>query len=192
MSDRPAAARLPWPHLLSYMDAALDTPPRTSLVLRQYAGAPLTLKDCEIMRQTISKIRTRIRERNASLVSPYDALVIRAQPALDGCDLHCTILPPDSAPTTVPSPQLSGLTQFQRSCPCFFTLRRPDGFTFTLGSAEEPVPSFTEGWKTIRPFLPGRLTLTNAYSLQEGTDYQIEGAAPAAPRQSLFDQEDDA
>jgi hypothetical protein len=176
--------RLPWPHLLAYLDAALDTPPRTSLVLRQYAGQPLTLKDAEIMRQSISKIRTRIRGRNASLVSPYDALVIRAVPDFTACELQVHYIDQESAlpqePIPVPSPSLSGLTQYQRSCPCFLVLTRPDGFSLTVGSADDPAPSFTEAFRTARPFLPGKLVMTNAYDVEEGRDYEIEnGSGPA-------------
>jgi hypothetical protein len=190
--------RLPWPHLLAYLDAALDTPPRTSLVLRQYAGQPLTLKDAEIMRQSISKIRTRIRGRNSSLVSPYDALVIRAVPDFTDCSLSVHYIDQESAlpqePILAPSSSLSGLTQYQRSCPCFLTLVRQDGFSLTVGSADDPAPSFTEAFKTARPFLPGKLIMTNAYDVEEGRDYEIEnGTSPAVTRSgpSLLDSDDE-
>jgi hypothetical protein len=185
------------------MDAALDTPPRTSVVLRAYAGTPLTLKDAEIMRQSISKIRTRIRDRNKSLVSQYDALVIRAVPELEACTLTLTFASEDeeadpdfTAPATparpTPPSQLAGLSQYQRGVPCYLTLRRTDGFTFTIGTAQAPAPSFTEAWRTIRPFLPGKLVLTNAYTLEQGVDYQVEGSAPSAPGRSVLDESEES
>jgi hypothetical protein len=181
------------------MDAALDTPPRTSVVLRAYAGTPLTLKDAEIMRQSISKIRTRIRDRNKSLVSQYDALVIRAVPELEACTLTLTFAPEDDAPSDdeaparpTPPSQLAGLSQYQRGVPCYLTLQRTDGFTFTIGTAQAPAPSFTEAWRTIRPFLPGKLVLTNAYTLEQGVDYQVEGSAPSAPGRSVLDESEES
>jgi hypothetical protein len=177
--------RLPWPHLLAYMDAALDTAPRTSVVLRTYAGQPMTLKDAEIMRQSISKIRTRIRGRNSALVSPYDALVIRAVPDFTACTLSVHYIDeegPTQEPIPVPSSALSGLTQYQRACPCFLTLSRPDGFSLSVGSADSPAPSFTEAFRTARPFLPGKLVLTNAYAIEEGKDYELEGNGAAPPQ----------
>jgi hypothetical protein len=190
----PPTNRLPWPHLLAFMDEALAAPPRSSLVVSAYGGQPITVKDAEIMRQTMSKQRAKIRARSSQFVSPYDALVIRAEHSLSGCELQIHYIDEEETRTADPA-ALGQLTQYQRGCPCYITLRNTQtGLELGVGNAERPAPSFSEAWRAIRPYLPGRLVLVNAYAIEEGLDYEVvgTGAAPAAGPSPLFGGDDDA
>jgi hypothetical protein len=179
-----ATPKLPWPHLSAFLDAALESPPGSSIAVRTYGGQAITVKDAEIMRQAISKLRSAIRQRAGDAASPYDAIVIRAMPDLAATTITVTF-PLNTSLSLPDDDQLSDLSALSApyrapSSACCLIIQAGDR-TFSVGTEAEPAPSFYEAWAIVRPVLPGILQLTNAYTLRAGRDFQIIGGESSAP-----------
>ena len=167
--------KLPWPHLLAFLDAALEAP--RGLAIHSYpSGQPLTVAQAETMRQAIGKLRKSLRERAGDTVVSYDALTISALPDLTRCDLVVRF----HSPTPPPMPTLLADTRQalppEYSLPssaCSLTVMLPSGATLQVGSEEEPCPSFSIAWRAIRPLLPAVLQITNTYAIQQEQDYDL-------------------
>ena len=166
--------KLPWPHLLAFLDAALAAD--KGIAVRSYAGLPLTVSQAETMRQAIGKLRKSLRDRAGDTLVPYDALTISCLPDLSNVQLEIRFHGP--TPPQEPSLLLDARAQLpseyaQPSSCCSIRAILPSGAVLQVGSPEEPCPTFSIGWKAIRAHLPAILQITNTYSLQDGNDYDL-------------------